>query len=553
MRKILIFCVSLGVLVLALLLGPEHYRKWRAERAFHNAGAALARNRDREALLSLWEALQSDPGNVPATRLMAGILEKQKSPAAVLWNRRLSQLSPGEVEPRLAWLRGALGLRDAAMAAAALESFPENQRRGALFHHLASSEALLRKDWAQAEFHASEAVRLDPDNPVLELNLASVRLQSGYPAVVAQAQAMLAALQKKEKSSVAATRVLITDALRRRDFARAAELSRILLPSSSAGFDDRLQFLSALDGTGSPETGTVLRELQTEAGSDTWKSVRLLEWLLGHQRAGEARSFIRQLPPALLENPSVRVLRASADAAQGQWEALEQRLQSENWEDNDYLRQAFAARALKETRQEGAARTEWNGACRSASKIPHGFYILASTTQAWPNWEDETRELMWMIAGGYRYPVWALGRLHGYYLSKGDTRALLRVAKRWKEVQASDPVLNNFAQYSLLLNQDLTLATAIARKNSDNHPGDPGYASTYAFALNRTGKNTEALEVMSRLKPEAWRIPELCFYQAVFLAQAGRREEAEAFRKKAEGAALLPEEKELWEKAFSKL
>lgn len=552
MRKILILCVSLGVLVLAFALGPERYRKWRAERAFENAEAALARNRDREALLSLREALQSDPENLPATRLMAGILEKQKSPAALLWNRRLSQLAPGEAAPRLAWLREALARRDPAMAAAALESFPENQRRGALFHHLASSEALLRKDWPRAELHASEAVRLDPDNPVLELNLASVRLQSNYPAVVAQAQSMLVAMQKKEKSSAAATRVLITDALRRKDFARAADLSRMLLPSSSAGFDDRLQFLSALHGMGAPETGTALNETQAEAGTDTWKNIRLLEWLLVHQRLAEAQAFIRQFPPALQENPFIRLLHASTDAAQGQWKDLSERLQQENWEDNDYFREAFLARAFKELHQESSSGNEWASACKAAAKIPHGFYLLASTTLAWPDWEDETRGLMWLIADGYRYPVWALGQLHSYYLAKGDTRSLLRVAKRWKEVQPGDAVLNNFAQYALLLQQDLPLAAAIARKNFEKHPGDPGYASTYAFALNRSGKNAEALQVMSGLRPEAWKSPEICFYQAVFLAQAGRRDEALALRKKAEGASLLPEERALLEKAFPK-
>jgi len=79
-RKILILCVSIGILTLAFMLGPKAYRKWRAERAFHNAETALARNREKEALLSLQEALQSDPENLPATRMISNLLEKKTVP-----------------------------------------------------------------------------------------------------------------------------------------------------------------------------------------------------------------------------------------------------------------------------------------------------------------------------------------------------------------------------------------------------------------------------------------------------------------------------------------
>jgi len=550
-RRILIFCVCLGVLALSITLGPNAYRKWRSNRAYQNAEAAYAQQKDREALLGLRESLQSNPDNLAATRLMAGIMEKRHSPSSVFWQRRLSQLAPNEIEPRLAWLREAIALRDRNLARAALESFPPDQRNTALFHHLASSEALLRKDWKAAQLEASEADRLDPGNPVLELNLASVCLQSEDAGVVAEAQKMLAAMQQKEKTSVAATRVLIADALRRNNLNRAAELSRILLPSSAANFEDHLQYLTALEGLRDPGSASELKALRSEAGQDTGKNIRLVEWLLTHEKPAEAQIHLLQLTPVLLEDPLIRILRAATDAALGQWDTLDRRLKHENWEDNDYVRLAYLSRAAKESGRETETLGYWNAACKDASESPYGFYVLASTVQQWPHWEDETRDLLWNIADGYRYPVWALSQLHNYYLAKGDTRSLLRVAKRWKEVQPSDPVINNLAQYSLLMKQDGTLATTLARENYNRHPEDPAYVSTYAFALDQAGRTAEALKLMSQLKPEYFQIPEICAYQAYFLAKSGKAREAQEFRNKAKKAFLLPEEKELFEKAFA--
>ena len=75
------------------------------------------------------------------------------------------------------------------------------------------------------------------------------------------------------------------------------------------------------------------------------------------------------------------------------------------------------------------------------------------------------------------------------------------------------------------------------------HPENAIVASTYALALYQRGKPDAALAVMSALKPDDLRDPQVAIYYGMLLTAAGQAAKAEEFLQLGAGWQLLPEEK----------
>jgi predicted Zn-dependent protease len=127
---------------------------------------------------------------------------------------------------------------------------------------------------------------------------------------------------------------------------------------------------------------------------------------------------------------------------------------------------------------------------------------------------------------------------------------MYRVLLHESELHPDDlNIQNNFAQISLLLNLNTDRGRKTAREVYDKDPKNPGYVSTYAFALYTAGDTKKALAILQTLSPEQLRTPEIAAYYGVILAAAGDQTRAAEYLDLGDKAKLLPQEKALVEKA----
>jgi tetratricopeptide (TPR) repeat protein len=99
-----------GLVILAALGvgGFLLYRKYEPERLTKRAQEYFEKDDHRNAVLTLRRALEIDPTNVSASRLMAKITESLQVPDALDWRRRLNELNPTSAADALAFAGTAL-------------------------------------------------------------------------------------------------------------------------------------------------------------------------------------------------------------------------------------------------------------------------------------------------------------------------------------------------------------------------------------------------------------------------------------------------------------
>jgi len=174
---------------------------------------------------------------------------------------------------------------------------------------------------------------------------------------------------------------------------------------------------------------------------------------------------------------------------------------------------------------------------------------LAETVQKW-GWRAEAVELLWIVSKDPMRGEDALRALYDYFATIGDTQNLYRVLLHKVELHPDDlNVQNNLAQLSLLLNLNTDRGQKLAHDVYEKDKKNPAYVSTYAFGLHLTGESKEAQEVLETLTPEQLRQPEIATYYGIILAAVGDQARAAEYLDLADKANLLPQEKELIEKA----
>ncbi|HEX8280707.1 MAG TPA: hypothetical protein VF551_04985, partial [Chthoniobacterales bacterium] len=227
-----------------------------------------------------------------------------------------------------------------------------------------------------------------------------------------------------------------------------------------------------------------------------------------------------------------------------------------SWGEFEALRLAVESHALHRLsppeRPSMQAETTWRCALKAAQAQPAQLLAIAQLAEGW-GYEADAADAWWAIANSNANAATALSALQRQYKAKGDTRGLLRVAKRALELNPGDLVAaNNYASFGLLLNADST-ARRLASKLHDEHPANRAFATTYAYALHTEGKSAEALQLMEKMKEEELRYPDIAAYYVIMLVDSGNIELARSYLVHAKRAALLPEEQQLLAAATRKL
>jgi predicted Zn-dependent protease len=112
--------------------------------------------------------------------------------------------------------------------------------------------------------------------------------------------------------------------------------------------------------------------------------------------------------------------------------------------------------------------------------------------------------------------------------------------------------LNNVASLGLLLDQDADRETKLAEDLYSKAPSVPAFETTYAFALLKTQRTGQALQILEKLPPKATDDPSIGLYYGLILAANGKGDAAKPYLLIAlRSGHLFPKEETLARKAMA--
>ncbi|HZR17123.1 MAG TPA: hypothetical protein VFE51_07335 [Verrucomicrobiae bacterium] len=555
-RLKLLLAIALGSLALLCLWWRwPAYQAYKQERDLNRARGFLAEGDLANASLSARQALQINDRNLEACRLMARLSELARSPAVIDWRARLLELEP-TITNRLALVAAALrwGRPPYSLAAELLRQLEPAADALPSFQVLSAELALKLNRLDEAGEHFRTAARLQPDNPLHQLNLAVVELQSTDASITSQARRALEQLSSNGVVDAFSLRALATDDLRRNQLSEAERHSKRLLRLPEATFEDQLQRLTILRRLATTELGgseinaefsSRLMTAQRSARTNTVGAFGLCEWMASHGLAQDGLEWLAGLDERQRKAEPLRLARANLYLAIADWLALDRFLSAEKWTDLEFMRLSLLARASWEQGQTGMGDTRWRGAVRAAGDHLGCLTLLLGLAE---DWRRDPEEVLWQISRRFPREEWALRGLERLYISTGNTVGLNKVYARLIEENGtgSDATnRNDFACTSLLLGINLAQAHEIARKLHREHPEDVIIASTYAYSLHLQGRSPEGVAIMARFSEPQLRQPQIALYYGVLLANAGQGRRAAPYLELAQGVRLSPEEQRL--------
>jgi tetratricopeptide (TPR) repeat protein len=459
------------------------------------------------------------------------------------------------MEYRLAWAKTALKIHDLRSAADALSNVNDSTKSTATYHKLGGALAWDLHNAAEAEKQYTEALRLEPTNAAITLNLATIRLASTNAEIANAARLSMEQMATAKEAEIRNTALhyLAADANSHGLYGKAISYSKQLLQDPSASFSDRIVHLEFLREAKSEESAAWQASLEKEAASTPGSAFLFGKWMASADNPGVALAWLRRLPQAIQTNQPVPLIITDCQIALKDWSGLLALVTREDWGELGYYRLALEALAQRSLGKDTSATAAWQKAVRQSAHRLDNLSRLAQVTAAW-RWMPEHSEVLEKITTAFPKETWATDQLVAQLYAQGDTRGIQTLLTR---VQASDPtdarLKNNLADVFLLRNSEVQKANRLAKEAYDAAPDDPFFASTYAYSLLLQNRRDDAVGVFAHVKKEYLQIPTVAAYYGVIQAQCGHNDIAKGSLARADAGKLLPEEKELVRLAKARL
>jgi Flp pilus assembly protein TadD len=544
-RKILICALLMIVIAAGGWFGRKAYKKVTERRLVAQARQYLDKQDWANTGLCLRRALQINPMSAVASGLMADFLEEGGVPGALSWRIRAAQLEPAHPERRLAWARSAIAFQDMTSAKAALDGLNQKDKTTAEYHKLEAALAWSSKNSEEAERHYTEALRLEPTNATIVMNLATIKLSSTNAAVAAVGRSTLEGMTTNAELRVPALRLLETEAISRKSFATALTYAGKILESPEPAIGDRIGYLQIARAAQSPDFDSCLSDLKRGAATNATQAFAVGQWMVGAESPTNALHWLQSLPAPIQTNQMVPVLIANCLGDLNDWNGLLAWMGPQDWRELNFYRFALESLARSQLKQDGAAKAAWQKSERLATQRLDRLSRLAQLSRTW-GWKAEWLHVLSKITTEFPDEKWASGLLLAQYHQDGNTRALAELLSKCYAANPADPMLkNDLANVFLLRKSDLEKAHRMAREIYDSAPDNPYYASTYAYSLLLQAKLDEATKVFGGLKTDSLHIPSVAVYYGIVQARSGHKDLAKDALQLASKATLLPEEKEL--------
>ena len=531
------------------------YRHWKGERAVRQARVYVADKDFDKARIALRVAFQSG-ANREAYGVLADLLESVNSFRAVDARRAMARATPGDLDAELSLAATALHFGDRQTALEALSGCSAADRGTPQYRRVAAIFALSANQPALADYLLTELEKSTPGDAGARLLHAALLLRHPEPAKATAARAELIELTTNPEQRVPALRVLLDDALIRRDPAAARGYGAQLGASPGAAFQDLLnaansQLLFAPHHR--LEAGLVNR-IDAEAGKSPDSAAQYVRWLVVQNRSKDATAWLDRLPPSLASRPEVHVFRSQIAVAGSDWNALRAELTAGAWGplSPDAIEFAYSARLLLRRGQPDLARQTWAAALLDARNSDTAMQGLQRLAEVW-RWPDAARDSLFALVRGFPHDTENYPQLVAILRSRREAAAMRDVFALWREAAPDVPTVNyNWAFLALLTSPAAVPSDATREMQTliTKNPANPDYVTGAAFALWQLGKIKEACILLDGLSEDDRRLPARAPYVAIIYASDARVADAKAAIARAPKAeALLPEENALIAKA----
>lgn len=522
------------------------YKSWRQHRFVKQAKEFLEEGQERKAMISLQRAVRAKPTDVEAIRLLATMAEKDRSPAAVVWRQRVVDLEPDSLTDRLALAQTAISFRDTASATNALAGVNDAGRKTVEFQNVAGGVASVLGQLEEAERYFLDASRLEPENPVMLLNLAVVRLQGTNTQALAEARQALEGITATSTNSALrcrAYRELVGHAMRIGQTNNAIALTDRLLAEPEVAFGDRLLRLDVLGMNRSTNLVEELMSTRALATNSVGTVNQMIIWQMTRVPPRPTLEWVGSLPAEYRTNAGVALMTADLQVAVQDWEGLNTSLEAQTWGEMEFLRHAFRTLAMRNLGLTGAAEIEWGLTMRATGSDRGALNMLLQAVARW-RWVDEIREILTALVNRYPGEKWAASLLTQNLFNEGRTRSLMSLFGTQLSANPNDlSIKNNLAMTAMLLEANELRPHEMARQVYEAAPTNASFASTFAYSLHVREQSAEALRVMEQLAPEQLEQPSIAAYFALILRANGRDEQARRYRELAAEGKFLPEER----------
>ncbi len=544
--------VALGII--SLNYGSKLYRGWHETRLLHGAAAMLQEEKFTQATQNAREVLQLHPDSLPAFQILAEAAEKQNLEETVSWRAQIARLLPNDPASQLNLASAALRFGQLDIARKALDHVSPADRDTAAFHVVAGWLARAEGNFAEQEEQFAAAVKKEPSNDLYQFNLAALQIHSAEPKKSANARATLDRLSKLAPFRTGALRALLNDAVEGNDLAAADNFAQQLQMSQQVTFGDYLLCLNFYRKLDEKRFHVLLEKVKPFAVRNPSDLASLMDWMNNNGLAGEVVKWTEKLPADKTASPPVSIAIAEAYTNVKNWSRLKRWTGRGFWGEAEYLRLAYHAIAMRQSRQT-AAETEalWRSAEQAAYEQPERELDLARLASKW-NLQDESEQLWLRVAKNPPMRRQALDALARLYRANNETGKLYDVLQRLHESSPNEPPITaDLARLGLNIDQNTKQSQDLAQEAYNRAPNDVNCAVTYAFSLHRLGRAAEGLEIIRKLPADQLHDPHAAVYVAVLLLDSNQAEGAKEYIDAAEDGEIYIEERKLLEDARNKL
>jgi predicted Zn-dependent protease len=545
-------CVAVALVLLGYC-GYRAYEHWEPEHLVRKARESIGKKDYAAARLQLQMALQINRGSVAATRLAAEMAEEAGSLQALQWRAHVLDLAPDSLKDKLAWLRAAIRFKQPAEAMKAISTFSEVEKKNAEFESCAGELAASLGKYEEAAKHYAEAMRLDPKDETNRFGYAKAELNSEDLNLRSEGIQELKRMSADTRFSVAARRALISAFAHHEDLVQALAESEPFQGSPQAEFTDRLMHLDILQRLHRPEASAYLAGLETEAREKPLNASSLIAWMNRHGKTANALQWATTLPKSFTNTPQYAALVADCYLSARDWKKLKELTDGAKWNQLDFLRLALLARAQRESGDDFSSQSTWRSAMTAASDDWNSLDQLRLLVSTWgTDWEDQLDGIHWALCKRWADPR-ALQFLYAKYARDQDTRNLCEITRMMVAAEPANQVAaNNYAMFSMLLKTNISEAMKTAGELYASNPGNPNFASTYAYGLYLSGHPDQGLKIMESLDQNRLSEPANAAYYGILLAAARQPAKAIEFLRIAQkDHGLLAEEQLLVEDALN--
>ena len=517
----------------------------------------LQEHKFNEAAQTAREMVKLHPDALPAYYILAEAAEKQNLEETVSWRAQIARLLPQDAESQLNLASAALRFGELDLARKALDRVPAADRDRAAFHVVAGWLARAQGNVAEQEQQFAAAVNKEPGNDLYQFNLAVLQIHSIDAEKSAKARNILDRLSKMAPFRTGALRALLNDAVERNDLAAADNFAQQLQMSQQVTFGDYLLCLNFYRKLDEKKFRLLLERVKPFAVRNLSDLASLMDWMNENGLAGDVARWIDKLPPEKLSSPRVSIAVADTYATLKNWSRLKRWTSSGSWDESDYLRLGYQAIVARQLRRAAAEDAEfeafWRSAEQATKALPERELGLAHLASKW-NLPAESEELWLRLAKNPPMRREALNALRQLYRAKNEVGNLYQILQRLHQSSPNEPPITaDLARLGLNIDRNMQQSQGLAKEAYDRAPNEINCAVTYAFSLDRLGRNAEGLEIIKKLPPSQLHDPHAAVYVALLLVDANQLDAAKEYIDATDDEKIYAEEKKMLDEARAKL